>query len=218
MSPYSQASNGTVSACRGNTTAAAVDVDPTRSVARPFDGSQTLQGSDAVDLVATFSADTPAAADLMKRAYPENDEARPFAPRGAPDEWIEYVTHLTAARGCGDLVEDACVSLPLGPDRLSGLALVTRIAPSTAHLAQLAIDPSMRGRGLGSALLLAACSGAHYCGYRRMTIVVSGKNAVARRLYEGAGFEVVTSFIGAGSSHPLRLSSVAGLGVAANRR
>ena len=163
-------------------------------------------------------ADTLAATELMRRAYPESDAARPFAPRGALSEWIDYVTQLTAGGGCGDLVAEASVSLPLGPDRLSGLALVTRISPATAHLVQLAIDPSMRRRGLGSALLLTAFSGAYRCGFRRMTIMVSGKNAVGRRLYEAAGFEVVTSFIAAGTSQPLRLTSVAGSGVAANLR
>lgn len=164
------------------------------------------------------SADAAAAAELMKHAYPEADEARPFAPRGSIAEWIEYVQQLTTSGGCGDLVEDASVSLPIGPGRLSGVALVTRIAPSAAHLVQLAIDPSMRRRGLGSALLLAACSASHQSGFRRMTLMVSGRNAGARRLYESAGFEVVTSFIAAGSSQPLRLTSVAGSGVAANRR
>jgi ribosomal protein S18 acetylase RimI-like enzyme len=164
------------------------------------------------------AADTPAAAELMQRAYKEPDAARPFAQGGGRPDWIEYVTQLTTASGCGDLVEEACVSLPLGPDRLAGLALVSRIAPSTAHLVQLATDPSVRRRGLGSALLLAACSGAHRCGFRRMTIMVSGKNAIARRLYEGAGFEVATSVIAAGSNQPLRLTSAAGRGVAANLR
>ena len=163
-------------------------------------------------------SDLQAAADLMKRTYPNGDDARPFAPTGANAAWTDYVTQLTTGRGCGDLIEDACVSLPLGPDRLSGVALVTRVSPSTAHLVQLAIDPSMQGRGLGSALLLAACGGAHRCGLRRLTILVSGKNAVARRLYESAGFEMLCSVIAAGSSQPLRLSSVAGSGVAASRR
>lgn len=164
------------------------------------------------------ATDMMAAADLMKRAYPEPDEVRPFAPGGERSEWINYVRQLTSGGGCGDLIEESSVSVPLGPDRLSGVALVSRISPSTAHLVQLAIDPSMHGRGLGSALLLAACGAAHRCGLRRMTILVSGKNAIARRLYETAGFEARSSFIAAGSSQPLRLSSVAGSGVAASRR
>jgi ribosomal protein S18 acetylase RimI-like enzyme len=164
------------------------------------------------------TADARPAAELMQRAYPESDAARPFAPAGAVAEWVEYVTQLTTRGACGDLIDEACVSLSLGPGRLSGVALVSRIAPSTAHLVQLVTDPSLRRRGLGSALLLAACSGAHRGGFRRMTIMVSGKNAAARRLYEASGFEVAASFIAAGTAQPLRLTSVAGGGVAAMRR
>jgi len=162
--------------------------------------------------------DIPAAAELMRRAYPASDPARPFAPGGTPAEWIDYVTQLATGPACGTLVDDGCVSLSLGPDRLSGVVLVSRISPSTAHLVQLATDPSMRRRGLGSALLLAACGGAHRDGFRRMTIMVSGKNAEARRLYEAAGFEVAASFIAAGATQPRRSTSVAGSGVAASRR
>lgn len=162
--------------------------------------------------------DVPGAAELMRRAYAQTDAARPFAPGGTAAEWADYVTQLASGPGCGQLLDDACVSVSLGPDRLCGVVLVSRIAPSTAHLVQLATDPSMRRRGLGSALLMAACSGAHRGGFRRMTIMVSGKNAVARRMYQSAGFEVAASFIAAGAAQPLRLTSVAGSGVAASRR
>jgi ribosomal protein S18 acetylase RimI-like enzyme len=163
-------------------------------------------------------SDIPAAAELMRRAYPASDAARPFAPAGTPAEWTDYVTQIATSPACGQLVDDACVSVSLGPDRLCGVVLVSRIAPSTAHLVQLATDPTMRRRGLGSALLLAACSGAHRGGFRRMTIMVSGKNAAARRLYQAAGFEVAASFIAAGATQPRRSTSVAGSGVAASRR
>jgi ribosomal protein S18 acetylase RimI-like enzyme len=163
-------------------------------------------------------ADRFASAELMKRAYPDVEPARPFAPNGDPHEWLEYVTLATTATGCGSLVEDACLSLPYGPERLSALALVTRISPTTAHLVQLAVDPSLRRRHLGSTLLSAACTRAFNCGFRRMTMMVSGRNAAARRLYEGAGFDVVTSFVSAGKGHPLRSTSVAGKGVAASLR
>ncbi len=164
------------------------------------------------------AADAPAAAELLQRAYVAGDEARPFAPHGSSSEWAEYVAQLTTGAGCGELVEEACISLPLGPCRLSGLALVSRISPSTAHLVQLAIDPSIRRRGYGASVLLAACTAARRAGFRRMTMMVSGRNLAARRMYEAARFEAATSVIAAGSTQPLRSTSVAGSGAAASLR
>jgi flagellar hook-associated protein 3 FlgL len=55
VAPYSQASNGTVSAYQGDATAAAVEVDPSRTVPLSFDGGRILQGSDTADLFSTLS-------------------------------------------------------------------------------------------------------------------------------------------------------------------
>jgi flagellar hook-associated protein 3 FlgL len=60
VAPYTQASNGTVSAYQGNATAAAIDIDATRSVPLSFDGGKILQGSDSTDLFAALSALTTA--------------------------------------------------------------------------------------------------------------------------------------------------------------
>jgi ribosomal protein S18 acetylase RimI-like enzyme len=162
--------------------------------------------------------DAPAAAKLLMRAYSARDEARPFAQRGMHGEWVEYLRQLMEADGCGQLLPEACVSVSSGPDRLAGLALVSRISPTTAHLVQLAVDPDAQRQGFGSDMLAAAASGAQRSGFSRMTMMVSGKNSRARALYQGAGFVAVASFIAGGSLHPLRLSSVASGGVAATRR
>ncbi|KDN86442.1 GNAT family N-acetyltransferase [Kitasatospora cheerisanensis] len=65
---------------------------------------------------------------------------------------------------------------------------------SNAHVRQiqgLALLPQARGRGVGDALLAAACDAARAAGARRLTLRVLGHNAPARRLYERNGFEVL---------------------------
>ncbi|WP_371482058.1 N-acetyltransferase family protein [Kitasatospora sp. NBC_00315] len=54
----------------------------------------------------------------------------------------------------------------------------------------LAVDGSVRGRGIGRALVEAACAAARAEGARRITLRVLGHNAPARRLYERCGFRV----------------------------
>jgi flagellar hook-associated protein 3 FlgL len=61
--PYTQASNGTVSAYRGNTSVASVDVDGTRQIQSTFDGSRIAQGSDSADIFTVLSNLTTAIAN-----------------------------------------------------------------------------------------------------------------------------------------------------------
>jgi ribosomal protein S18 acetylase RimI-like enzyme len=153
--------------------------------------------------------DVQATAELLARSYDAREESRPFAPRGLAEEWIEYVQQLTTGTGCGRLMTDASVCVPGGPNRLLAVGLVTRIAEGTSHLVQLAVDPQMRGRRLGSQLLESLCSSANLAGCTRMTLFVGGRNSRARSLYESHKFESMASFIAAGSLQPQRTTSVA---------
>ncbi|MFI6155730.1 GNAT family N-acetyltransferase [Kitasatospora sp. NPDC051170] len=54
----------------------------------------------------------------------------------------------------------------------------------------LAVDGTVRGRGIGRRLVEAACEAARAEGARKLTLRVLGWNAPARRLYESCGFTV----------------------------
>ncbi len=153
--------------------------------------------------------DVQATAELLQRSYEGRDESRPFAPRGMAEEWADYIQQLTTGTGCGRLMTDVCICVPGGPNRLLAVALVTRISDGTAHLVQLAVDPQMRGRHLGTQLLEIACSAANQAGCTRMTLFVGGKNSRARSLYESHRFENMASFVAGGSLQPRRSTSVA---------
>ena len=162
--------------------------------------------------------DIQATAELLGRAYDSRDESRPFAPRGMAEEWTDYIQQLTVGSGCGHLMADVSVCVPGGPNRLLAVALVTRISDGTAHLVQLAVDPQMRGRHLGTQLLEIVCSAANLAGCTKMTLFVGGRNSRARSLYESHRFETMASFVAAGSLQPTRSTSVAPGGAAVGRR
>lgn len=64
---------------------------------------------------------------------------------------------------------------------------------SNQHVRQiqgLQVSPDARGRGVGQALVEAACAAAQAQGARRMSLRVLGHNLPARRLYERCGFQV----------------------------
>lgn len=79
-----------------------------------------------------------------------------------------------------------------------GVVGYVRLAPATAlranaHVRQiqgLAVDPRARRRGVGRALLTAACELARRQGAFRITLRVLGHNTAARALYASEGFEV----------------------------
>jgi len=139
-------------------------------------------------------------AALLRLAYPGADGGRPFAPGGTVEEWQEYVDQLVAAAGCGTIMPESCYVVPNGPDRISGVVLVTRLAARTAHIAQLAVDPQATRRGLGRMLVDAACARAGAAGCDRITLLVEGRNTAARRLYEDSGFQAVARFVSAGTA------------------
>jgi ribosomal protein S18 acetylase RimI-like enzyme len=98
----------------------------------------------------------------------------------------------------------------IGPEgALEGIVVTTLVAPATAHIAQVAVDPAARGRGTGAALLQAASGAARALGARRVTLLVSESNAAARSLYARVGFTPASVFLyGQRGPAPRRLADV----------
>lgn len=141
----------------------------------------------------------PAVADLLARAYPGADPARPFAPGGTPDEWLEYTVRLTATTGCGSLLPWASVVAEHeDPARgLLGGVLSTALAPDIGHIAQVAVDPSSHGQGSGRRLLRTALARLRARGYTHATLLVAEDNRRALDWYARLGFEPRSAFLSA---------------------
>ena len=150
----------------------------------------------ATNATRPWSDDGDRLARLFARAYEGESTTRAFAPRGTADEWIEYVLSLLTTTGCGRFVPGLSFVAPSSNAKeLDGAVVVTDLAPGISHVAQIAVDPAARGRGLGRHLLDNARSAAASAGYRRMTLLVAASNRAALTLYEGAGFRDRASFI-----------------------
>lgn len=136
---------------------------------------------------------------LLASAYPAREVGRSFAVSGTLDQWREYAAQIVGGGGCG--VFDPGLSVVAGPTgfggALDGAALLTRIAPSTAHLAQLAVRAGAQARGLGRALVAHALGRAAAGGCTGITLLVHEQNTRARRLYLEAGFEERAAFLSA---------------------
>jgi ribosomal protein S18 acetylase RimI-like enzyme len=138
--------------------------------------------------------DEAAAARLMAEAYGEG--GLHFAPHNRPEQWARYVSNLVGQTAVGALMPDASRVLR-ADDRMAALVVMTRIAPTTAHVAQVVVHPVWRGRKLASALVGAACTRAAEQGCTRATLLVAAANRPARTVYARMGFDVTATFVAA---------------------
>ncbi len=146
--------------------------------------------------------DDRALAELDHRAWSPDSavterppaESAFFGPGTTPDQFLVAVpggpaSSGPASGGPGSREPGSGGGQPAGYVRV----IPPTTLPSNAHVRQicgLAVEPSLRGGGIGRALVDAACDWASRAGARRITLRVLSSNAPARRLYEAAGFTV----------------------------
>jgi ribosomal protein S18 acetylase RimI-like enzyme len=139
---------------------------------------------------------TPDAVRLIARSYAGQPSAACFAPNGRLDEWAGYCTQMLKTPACGEFAaEESFVASTGRAPRLDGAVLATRLSAGTAHIAQVVVDPMMRGRGFGRALVAAAAGAAHRRGATQLTLLVGERNGAARRLYDSLGFVRQATFL-----------------------
>lgn len=169
------------------------ELGPYRYLACPVAAAHTTRATgrawDIRDLDATI--------ELLRASYAGADPRRPFAPHGTTAEWRHYASELVLGHGCGRFRSSLSLAMPGPRGTLDAVALVADIGEGSAHLAQLAVHPSVRGAGVGTRIVDAvrALSGA--AGYHRLTLLVRDGNLAAERLYASLGFERRASFTSA---------------------
>ncbi len=97
----------------------------------------------------------------------------------------DFIDNFDAAGDCAWIAE---------VDRaFVGSALVVRVDDRVSKLRLMVLDPRAHGRGIGRALLEECLRFARRAGYARMTLWTNDIQIAARRLYAGAGFELVAT-------------------------
>lgn len=67
--------------------------------------------------------------------------------------------------------------------------------PPAAELLSIMVEPGLRGRGIGTALLRTLCSACTTAGLGRLDVTVAAANSGARRFYERHGFRHERDFV-----------------------
>ena len=138
-------------------------------------------------------------AALCDAAYRQQPGIRAFAPGGTSAEWQQYIETIVAGTGCGWFLPESSVVVVDPADgrrdgRLAGGIMLTDLGTGVAHIAQLAVHPAARGRGLARRLVATALAEASRF-YERASLLVASSNAPAVRLYESLGFVDHASFV-----------------------
>lgn len=133
--------------------------------------------------------DLTGAVRLLARAYAGLPAAKSFAPRGRLEEWVRYTSEIVRGHACGTFTAEHSVLAEGGADGMpGGLVLTSWLAASTAHVAQIVVDPSMRRHGVARQLVEHVGLRAAAAGASRLTLLVASSNAPARALYASLGF------------------------------
>lgn len=139
------------------------------------------------------STDVVNVAHVMARAYAGAPEARCFAPDGRMDQWTRYVLQLLEAPGCGRYVPCGSLVAESG-GRVVGAVVATAVSDRMAHIAQVVVDPSARGQGLGRQLVERACSAVSGT-FGAVSLLVAESNVAAQSLYFSLGFRKRADFL-----------------------
>lgn len=143
-----------------------------------------------------------AMATLCAEAYRDSPGVRAFAPGGTWPEWQHYIGTLVHGTGCGWFMPElsAVVAAETSEESrderatLAAALMLSDLGTGTAHVAQLAVAPTARGRGLGRQLVQTTLAASSRF-YEQVSLLVSASNVPAVRLYESMGFRDRARFI-----------------------
>jgi ribosomal protein S18 acetylase RimI-like enzyme len=135
--------------------------------------------------------DYQAAAELIHACYMGHCDARINDQYRALHGSLRFLHNIVRFPGCG--VFEARFSWMLREKRsgaLVGMVLCSRVSATVAHITQLCIAQSYRGRGLGRGLLDRSSRSLLDAGFDAITLTVTEANEPAVRLYERFGFSL----------------------------
>lgn len=144
-----------------------------------------------VELIPWSSIYYQAAAELIHASYLGHIDAEINDQYCSLHGSLRFLHNIVRFPGCG-VFEDNQSWLLRERDsgRLAGMILCSRVAPDVAHITQLCVAPSHRGRGLGRILLNHVAASLRNAGTAAITLTVTESNRQAVRLYEEAGYRV----------------------------
>ena len=151
--------------------------------------------AEEVELIPWSSLYYQVAAELIHAAYAGHIDAHINDQYCSLHGSLRFLHNIVRFPGCG-LFEDeqSWLLRDRNSGRLLGMVLCSRVAPDVAHITQLCVAPSHRGKGLGQGLLRHAMGSLAASGTSAITLTVTEANQPAVTLYREAGFRTRRRF------------------------
>ena len=106
-----------------------------------------------------------------------------------------FLYNIVQYPGCGTFFRPASfVSFEAIGGTLCGISLASLVAPECGHITQICVSPSVRGTGIGYALLRRSLLTLRDMGCRSASLTVTASNEDAVSLYERVGFVTIRRF------------------------
>ena len=106
-----------------------------------------------------------------------------------------FLFNIVQYPGCGTFFEPAsCVAIQTRDGRLCGVSLTSMVSKESGHITQICVAPSVKGKGVGYAMLRHSLEVMAQSGVTKVSLTVTAANTAAVRLYLRVGFRLVRRF------------------------
>jgi ribosomal protein S18 acetylase RimI-like enzyme len=135
------------------------------------------------------------AAQLIASAYSGHIDSRINDQYRSAAGARRFLYNIVQYPGCGAFYRLASyAAFEAATGHLCGISLASLVAPESGHITQICVAPSVRGTGVGYALLRQSLATLRDHGCRSGSLTVTASNVDAVRLYERVGFSTVRRF------------------------
>jgi ribosomal protein S18 acetylase RimI-like enzyme len=136
-----------------------------------------------------------AAAQLIAAAYTGHVDSRINDQYRSAAGARRFLYNIVQYPGCGSFYRPAsCAAFDAATGRLCGISLASLVAPECGHITQICVSPSVRGTGIGHAILRQSLTTLRDMGCRSASLTVTANNDDAVELYKRVGFTIARRF------------------------
>lgn len=139
--------------------------------------------------------DFQAAAAVITAAYRNHVDAEINDQYRTLNGALRFLNNIVRFPGCGVFDNRASlVAVDESSGAVIGVILCSRVREDVGHVTQVCVLPGQRGRGIGKALILAACGELQRRGFNSLSLTVTAANRGAVELYRRLGFSINRAF------------------------
>jgi len=136
-----------------------------------------------------------AAAQLIADAYAGHVDSRVNDQYRSPAGARRFLFNIVQFPGCGTFFRPASyIAFEGASGQPCGISLASLVAPDSGHITQICVSPSVRGTGIGHALLRQSLLTLRDMGCYTASLTVTAANENAVALYERVGFRTIRKF------------------------